>query len=108
VTAREPSPLGGRYGPARFVLQGLGRDRTPRLRRPAPRTSSSTPADDPVLASAVTLGAPDNTIASGVSESQIAVGWRDNSSSETTFEVYRSRMGPDGGEKGCRLFRLVQ
>jgi len=46
------------------------------------------PEDDPVRASAATLGAPDNTIASGVSETQIAVGWRDNSNTETQFEVY--------------------
>ena len=43
-----------------------------------------------------TLAAPSNTSAVAVSWDQINVGWRDNSSNETGFEVHRSTTGPSG------------
>ncbi|HMC70165.1 MAG TPA: fibronectin type III domain-containing protein, partial [Mycobacteriales bacterium] len=42
------------------------------------------------------VNAPSNTSALAVSWSQINVGWRDNSSNETGFEVHRSTTGPSG------------
>jgi len=43
-----------------------------------------------------TVPAPSNTNAVAVSWDQINVGWRDNSSNETGFEVHRSTTGPSG------------
>ena len=43
-----------------------------------------------------TLAAPSNTSAVAVSWDQINVGWRDNSSNESGFEVYRSTTGASG------------
>jgi hypothetical protein len=53
------------------------------------------------LSAASQLAAPSNTNAVAVSESRIDVSWRDNSSNETGFEIYRSEHGPSG------LFTLV-
>src|SRR2546428_3606282 len=41
-----------------------------------------------------TVPAPSNTNAVAVPWDQINVGWRDNSSNETGFEVHRSTTGP--------------
>jgi hypothetical protein len=43
-----------------------------------------------------TVPAPSNSNAVAVSSSQINVGWQDNSSNETGFEVYLSTTGPSG------------
>jgi hypothetical protein len=43
-----------------------------------------------------TVKAPSNTNAVAVSESQIDVSWRDNSTNETGFEVHSSTSGPGG------------
>jgi hypothetical protein len=43
------------------------------------------------------LTPPSNVSTVGSSESRIDVSWRDNSSSETGFEVHRSTTGPNGG-----------
>lgn len=53
------------------------------------------------LYAASQLAAPSNTNAVAVSESRIDVSWKDNSTNETGFEIYRSELGPDG------LFTLV-
>lgn len=42
-----------------------------------------------------TVAAPDNLTASGLSETQIALSWRDNSTNEGRFEVFRSRTDAD-------------
>jgi titin len=43
-----------------------------------------------------TLTPPGNPDASGVSETQIDVSWVDNSTNETSFELYRSTTGTNG------------
>src|SRR2546426_6976746 len=43
-----------------------------------------------------TLAAPSNTSAVAALWNQINVGWQDNSSNESGFEVYRSTTGPSG------------
>src|SRR5574341_1279164 len=43
-----------------------------------------------------TVTAPSNPTATALSESQIDVGWRDNSTNETGFEVHRSTTGAGG------------
>src|SRR5712691_11408550 len=43
-----------------------------------------------------TVNAPSGTNALAVSWNQINVGWQDNSSNETGFEVHRSTTGPSG------------
>ena len=48
------------------------------------------------LSNGPTLAAPGGAVATGVSETEIDVGWVDNSSSETRFEVHRSTTGADG------------
>jgi hypothetical protein len=53
------------------------------------------------LYAASQLTAPSNTNAVAVSESRIDVYWKDNSTNEAGFEIYRSADGPSG------LFTLV-
>ena len=48
------------------------------------------------VAGGPTVNAPSGTNATAVSWSQINVGWQDNSSNETGFEVHRSTTGPSG------------
>ena len=47
-------------------------------------------------ASGPAVNAPSGTNAAAVSWSQINIGWQDNSSNETGFEVHRSITGPGG------------
>jgi len=49
-----------------------------------------------VAGSGSTLNAPSGTAALAVSESRIDVGWQDNSTNETGFELHRSTSGPAG------------
>jgi hypothetical protein len=55
---------------------------------------------EPAMQAAAAQGpaptAPSNTRAGPMSESRIAVSWRDNSWNETGFEVHRSVAGPNG------------
>lgn len=53
---------------------------------------------DPSFARATASGliAPSNASASGASGSQIDLGWQDNSSNESRFEIHRSSGGPAG------------
>jgi len=44
----------------------------------------------------VILKAPSNASASALSQTQIDIGWQDNSPNETAFEVQRSTAGPSG------------
>ncbi len=49
----------------------------------------------PLPSTVTTVAAPDNLTASGISESQIALTWRDNSTNESRFEVFRAPAGYD-------------
>src|SRR5919109_338728 len=56
------------------------------------------PTGDLELAAASQLAAPSGLSAATVSETRIALAWRDNSNTETGFELYRSatETGPFG------------
>jgi hypothetical protein len=58
----------------------------------------SLPAAGQVVAAsrAPALAAPGDAVATGVSETEIDVGWADNSSNETKVEVHRSTTGAGG------------
>ena len=60
---------------------------------PAPIQPPSSPN---AAVSAGDLSAPSNTYASGSSATEIVIQWRDNSSTETGFEIHRSATGPSG------------
>src|SRR6266699_793694 len=75
-------------GPLLLVALFLGCDRPTPLAPGIEAAAGGQPAP--------TLAAPSNTNALAVSWSQINVGWQDNSSNETGFEVHRSTTGPSG------------
>jgi fibronectin type III domain protein len=56
------------------------------------------PGDDrlPLMAAAASLGAPSNLTATAVALDRVNLGWRDNSTGESGFEVHRSTSGPAG------------
>jgi len=82
--------LGRFYIPSRLLLIALvfGCDRPTPVAPGIEAAAGSQPGP--------TLAAPSNTNAVAVSWDQINVGWRDNSSNETGFEVHRSTTGPSG------------
>jgi len=55
------------------------------------------PADPPLAAAAAaSLGAPSNLVATATLPGQVDLAWKDNSTTESGFEVHRSTDGPDG------------
>lgn len=61
-----------------------------------PALAPSEPSHRLSPAGAPSLTPPANATASGVSETQIDVAWVDNSTNETSFELYRSTTGAAG------------